>query len=75
MSSTDLRDKYAFVGVGVTKQGKIPEMSGDDLATQAIQLAIEDAGINKSEIDGYIFQPGAIQTALQAKCICLNNAK
>jgi acetyl-CoA acetyltransferase len=59
MSSTDLRDKYAFVGVGVTKQGKIPEMSGDDLATQAIQLAIEDAGINKSEIDGYIFQPGA----------------
>jgi len=59
MSIKDLRDKYAFIGVGVTKQGKLPEMSADDLATQAIQLALEDAGIKKSEVDGYIFQPGA----------------
>ena len=59
MSDKDLRDKYAFVGVGVTKQGKIPEMSADELATQAIQLALEDSGMKKDEIDGYIFQPGA----------------
>jgi len=59
MSSEDLRDKYAFVGVGVTKQGKIPEMNADDLATQAIQLALEDSGMKKGEVDGYIFQPGA----------------
>lgn len=59
MSFKDLKDKYAFAGVGVTRQGKLPDMSGDDLATQAIQLALEDSGLNKGEIDGYIFQPGA----------------
>jgi acetyl-CoA acetyltransferase len=59
MSVKDLKDKYAFVGVGVTKQGKIPEMSADELAAQAIQLALEDSGMKKKEIDGYIFQPGA----------------
>lgn len=59
MSSTDLRNKYAFVGVGVTKQGKLPEFSADDLATQAIKLALADAGMKKGEVDGYIYQPGA----------------
>jgi len=59
MSVKDLRDKYAFVGVGVTRQGKIPEMSADELAAQAIQLALEDSGMKKGETDGYIFQPGA----------------
>ena len=59
MSSSDLRNKYAFVGVGVTKQGKLPQFSADDLATQAIQLALADAGMKKSEVDGYIYQPGA----------------
>ena len=59
MSVKDLKDKYAFVGVGVTRQGKIPEMSADELASQAIQLALEDSGMKKGDIDGYIFQPGA----------------
>jgi acetyl-CoA acetyltransferase len=53
-----MKDKYAFVGVGVTKQGKIPEMDVNDLATQAIQLALEDAGMRRDEVDGLFFQPG-----------------
>jgi acetyl-CoA acetyltransferase len=53
-----IRDKYAFVGIGLTKQGKVPEMSADDLATQAIFLALEDAGMKKDEVDGYIYQGG-----------------
>jgi acetyl-CoA acetyltransferase len=53
-----LKDKYAFIGVGVTPQGKIPDMNTDELAAQAIRLAIQDAGINKQEIDGYIYQQG-----------------
>jgi acetyl-CoA acetyltransferase len=53
-----LRDKYAFVGVGVTRQGKIPDSNNDELASQAIALALEDAGINKKEIGGYIYQQG-----------------
>ena len=49
-----IRDKYAFVGVGLTRQGKIPEMNTDELAAQAISLAIQDAGIERSEVDGYL---------------------
>jgi acetyl-CoA acetyltransferase len=51
-----LKDKYAFIGVGLTKQGKIPEMNEDELATQAILLALDDAGIRKEDVDGFIFQ-------------------
>jgi acetyl-CoA acetyltransferase len=53
-----IKDKYAFAGVGLTKQGKVPEMNTDDLAAQAIQLALQDAGMKKSEVDGYIYQQG-----------------
>lgn len=53
-----LKDKYAFVGLGVTKQGKIPEKDVDQLAAEAILLALDDAGMRKDEIDGYIFQEG-----------------
>jgi len=53
-----VKDKYAFVGVGLTKQGKVPELSVNELATQAILLALDDSGMKKEEIDGYIFQEG-----------------
>lgn len=53
-----IKDKYAFVGVGVTKQGKVPELDVNELAAQAILLALKDSGLRKDEIDGYIYQPG-----------------
>ena len=53
-----IRDKYAFVGVGLTRLGKIPEMTPDELAAAAITLALEDAGMRKDEVDGYIYQQG-----------------
>jgi acetyl-CoA acetyltransferase len=53
-----IREKYAFIGVGVTSQGKIPEMNTDERAAQAIRLAIQDCGIRKENIDGYIYQQG-----------------
>jgi acetyl-CoA acetyltransferase len=53
-----IKDKYAFVGLGLTKMGKVPELSVNELATQAILLALEDSGMKKEEIDGYIYQPG-----------------
>jgi acetyl-CoA acetyltransferase len=53
-----IRDKYAFAGVGLTRLGKIPEMTPDELAAQAITLALEDAGVRPDEVDGYIYQPG-----------------
>jgi acetyl-CoA acetyltransferase len=53
-----IKDKYAFVGVGLTRQGKVPDLSVNELATEAILLALADSGMRKDEIDGYIFQPG-----------------
>lgn len=53
-----IKDKYAFVGVGLTKLGKIPEMTPDELAAQAINLALADAGMKPGEVDGYIYQQG-----------------
>ncbi len=53
-----IRDKYAFVGMGLTRLGKIPDMTPDELAAQAIQLALADAGMRPKEVDGYIYQQG-----------------
>ena len=53
-----IRDKYAFAGVGLTRLGKIPDMTPDELAVQAITLALEDAGLSGKDIDGYIYQGG-----------------
>jgi acetyl-CoA acetyltransferase len=53
-----IKDKYAFVGVGLTKIGKVPEMTPDELAAQAIKLALADAGLQSTDIDGYIYQQG-----------------
>ena len=53
-----IKDKYAFVGLGLTKQGKVPDMDTDELAAQAILLALQDAGMKKDQVDGYIFQQG-----------------
>jgi acetyl-CoA acetyltransferase len=57
-SMGSIRDKYAFVGIGLTKQGSVPELTVDQLAVQAGLRAIEDAGIKKADVGGYIFQPG-----------------
>lgn len=53
-----LKDKYAFIGVGITRQGKIPDKNTDELAAEAITLALEDAGMRRDEVDGYIYQQG-----------------
>ena len=54
----NIRDKYAVVGVGLTKLGRVPGKNPDELAAEAIKLALEDAGMKKTEIDGYIYQQG-----------------
>jgi len=53
-----IKDKYAFVGVGLTRLGKVPEMTPDELAAQAINLALADAGLKPADVDGYIYQQG-----------------
>jgi 3-oxoacyl-[acyl-carrier-protein] synthase III len=48
----------SIVGVGATRQGKLPDETPLSLAAQAFRLALEDAGIAKREVDGLLTMPG-----------------
>ena len=53
-----LKGKFAIVGLGLTEFGKVYGRSADDFATEAIKLAVEDAGLQKSDIDGLLMNAG-----------------
>ncbi len=46
--------KGAIVGLGVTPMGKIYGRRSVDFAAEAIALALEDAGLEKSDVDGLL---------------------
>ena len=52
--SSNLRGKYAIVGVGQSPIGQVPNLSAIGLFAVAAKNAIEDAGLKKSDIDGLI---------------------
>jgi acetyl-CoA acetyltransferase len=49
-----MRSRAAIVGVGVTRQGEHPGRSAEEIGVEAIGLALADAGIDKTRIDGLI---------------------
>lgn len=55
---TSLRNKCAIVGVGATKQGKLPGSTALSLGVEAFKLALEDSGLKKQDIDGLLTFPG-----------------
>jgi len=44
----------AIVGVGTTAQGELPGRSANEIAAEAIEAALRDAGLDKSRVDGLI---------------------
>lgn len=52
--SFDRTALVTVVGVGTTKQGELPGLSPDEIAVDAARLALADAGIDKSRIDGLV---------------------
>ena len=48
------KNKIVIAGVGETEQGKIPDKSSFHFLSQASKLAIEDAGVKKSDVDGLV---------------------
>ncbi len=46
-----LKDKYAIAGAATTRFGRLPGSTAVGLTVEAAKLAIEDSGIDKSEID------------------------
>ena len=54
-----LRGKCAIAGLGATRMGKNYDHPGAmGFAIEAVELAIEDAGLKRSEIDGLLVNPG-----------------
>ena len=49
-----IKGTCAIAGLGVTPMGKIYGRSASDFAAEAIRLALDDAGLQKSEVDGLL---------------------
>jgi acetyl-CoA acetyltransferase len=49
-----LSSAIAIVGAGATAQGKLPGRSANSIAVEALRIALDDAGISKSQLDGLI---------------------
>ncbi len=52
--SRELRDVCAVVGAGNSRLGRVPGVSSLDLLVEAIHNAIDDAGLQVSDIDGIV---------------------
>jgi acetyl-CoA acetyltransferase len=58
-ASMSLRAKGAIVGLGATRMGKnFDHSSAMGFAIEAIELALEDAGLKRSDLDGLLVNPG-----------------
>lgn len=53
-STWQMRDRTAVVGVGTTAYGSFPEHDSYGLGAQALDAALEDAGLSVGDIDGLI---------------------
>ncbi len=51
-------NKAAITGVGTSRMGSFPGSTANSLAKEAFQDALNDAGLSKDEIDGFITMPG-----------------
>ena len=49
-----VKGKSAIAGLGVTPMGKIYGHSATDFALEAIELALDDAGLQKQDVDGLL---------------------
>ncbi|HVA81264.1 MAG TPA: thiolase family protein [Candidatus Binataceae bacterium] len=57
--SNDLRAKCAIAGLGQTRMGKnFDHPNAMGFAAEAIELALEDAGLARSDLDGLLVNPG-----------------
>jgi acetyl-CoA acetyltransferase len=53
-----LRGVTAIAGLGVTPQGKVYDRNAVGFAVDAVRLALEDAGLERSDLDGLLLNPG-----------------
>jgi acetyl-CoA acetyltransferase len=53
-----LRGRSAIVGLGVTEMGRVYGRTAANFAAEAIALALDDAGLRKSDLDGLLINFG-----------------
>jgi acetyl-CoA acetyltransferase len=53
-----LKKKIAIVGVGASPQGRLPGSTPITLGVDAFKRALDDAGLQKGQIDGLLTMPG-----------------
>jgi acetyl-CoA acetyltransferase len=55
---TKLTGRAAIAGLGVTEQGRVYGPSAIGFAAEALRLALDDAGLAPSDLDGLLVNPG-----------------
>ncbi len=69
----ELKDRAAIVGVGASPQGTFPDSDPYTLAIQAFRAALDDCGLEKSDIDGLIVQgPGNVSFVRMGEMLGIN---
>ena len=56
--SDPIRGQTAICGLGITEMGKVYGHDASWFAGESIRLAVEDAGLDKDDIDGLLVNPG-----------------
>jgi len=58
MSRHPLRGAAAIAGLGITPQGRVYDTNAIGFAVDAVRLALDDAGLARSDLDGLLLNPG-----------------
>ena len=58
MASYPLRSAAAIAGLGITPQGKVYDRNSIGFAVDAVRLALDDAGLDRTDLDGLLLNPG-----------------
>ncbi len=53
-----MKHKVAIVGLGITPQGKVFDYNHMGFAIEAVRLALDDAGLTRTDLDGLLLNPG-----------------
>ena len=53
-----LKGRVAIAGLGVTPQGKVYDRTHVGFAVEAVRLALADAGLERTDLDGLLLNPG-----------------
>lgn len=66
-----MKKRVALIGYGAVKVGRYPDRTESEMAMEAIRLALEDAGINKNQIEGLFTTPDLLgNIGLQTNQLC-----